>query len=64
MSDVVPPDEQFYSTAKVAELFSVTPETVREWIKNGSLEAIRVNSYWRVRRSSVLAFANSKYGVK
>lgn len=55
---------QFVTTNYVAELFSVTNETIREWIKKGNLEGVKVNGYWRVKRSSVVAFANQHYGAE
>lgn len=62
MTDLKTPDEQFYSTRKVASLFNVTVETVVAWIKNGTLEAVKINGYWRIPRRAVLALGNSKYG--
>ena len=64
MTDVIPADQQFYSTKKVADLFDVTVETVRNWIDSGQLEAVKINGYWKVKRQSVIDFANSKYGEK
>lgn len=62
MSDVIPPDEQYYSTKKVAELFDVSIETVGNWIKRGLIEGRKINGYWRVKRSSVHEFANARHG--
>jgi excisionase family DNA binding protein len=62
MSDPVPPEEQFYSTKKVTELFDITVETVQNWINRGILEAIKVNGLYRISRASVLKLGNSKYG--
>lgn len=53
--------EKFYSTNKVAELFEVTSETVRNWIEEGKLKAVKVNGLWRVPRDEVLRFANDRY---
>lgn len=55
------PIDKLYDTAFVAEMFSVTKETVRNWIERGELEALRVNGYWRIPRRALLAFANSRY---
>jgi excisionase family DNA binding protein len=56
--------EPMYSTVKVAELMEVEPDTVRQWISDGKIEAVKLGGrYWRIPRSSLLAFANKKYGV-
>jgi len=62
MSNPIPPEEQFYSTKKVAELFDVTVETVQNWIQRGLLDATKINGLYRVSRASVLKLGNSKHG--
>lgn len=54
-------DEKFYTTNKVGELFEVTAETVRNWIEEGKMKAMKINGQWRVPRSEVLRFANERY---
>jgi len=64
MSDVLPPDEQFYTTKQAAELFQVTPETIQNWIKKGVIDVLpRPDNRgpFRIRRTSLVRFANSKY---
>lgn len=62
MSNPVPIEAQFYTTSQVATLFSVTAETVRDWIERGTLEAIRTpGGKFRITVESVKALANSKY---
>lgn len=48
----------------VAKIFDVKPATVRAWIKDGTLDAIKIGAghYWRVRRSAVTDLATRKYG--
>ena len=42
------------SVADVARLLSVTEPTVREWIKDGKLQAHRAGArFWRIRKSEV-----------
>lgn len=41
------------STAQVAERLSIATETVRNWIEDGLLDAIRVHHHYRVSRRSV-----------
>lgn len=58
------PSEEFYDTARVAELFGVTAETITNWCKKGGLfpNAFRINGRWRIPRADVLRLANSRYG--
>lgn len=50
--------------SEVAVIFGVQPATIREWLKDGLLEGIKIGSghYWRVRTSAVTALAQKKYG--
>lgn len=51
------------TVAKVAELFSVRPYTVREWLKNGTLKGYKIpGGHWRVKKSAVQEFAQTMYG--
>lgn len=57
-----PDTEKLYKTAEVAELFSVSGETVRDWVKAGKLPGIRLKSgQIRIRRSDLVDFAKEKY---
>ena len=59
-----PEDNKLYTTIQVAEMFAVTPETVRDWIKEGKLPGIVIGGRsYRVRRRDLIAFANHKYGL-
>lgn len=59
------PDDKLYSTKQIAELFSVTTETVRDWIKDGKLVGgDGGGGRYRVRRGDLIAFANHKYGLE
>lgn len=59
-----PDENRLYSTTQIAELFSVTTETVRDWIKSGKLKgtADEGGRAYRVRRRDLIEFANKKYG--
>ncbi len=47
-------EDRLLSVAEVATLLSVTEPTVREWIKEGKLEAHRIGArFWRIRKSEV-----------
>lgn len=55
-------EQQFYTTAKVASIFGVTTETVRNWIASGRLPAVRIASgHYRVRRADLIEFGGSTY---
>ena len=47
-------EDRLLSVADVAQLLSVTEPTVREWIKDGKLNAHRAGArFWRIRQSEV-----------
>ena len=55
--------EKLYTTAEVAEMFSVKTNTVREWCKSGTIKAIQLpGGRWRIRESAVKELANERYG--
>lgn len=57
------PVKQFYKPREIADMFAVRIETVRIWIREGDLKAIKLpGGHWRVSHEEVTRFANSKYG--
>lgn len=50
------------SVNDVAEMFSVKPLTVRNWINNGSLKGHMIMGRWRIQKSEVIRLANEVYG--
>lgn len=56
------PESQFYTTAEVADMFRVTPVTVRNWIKENKLDCIRINNRLKITRESVHRLANFDFG--
>lgn len=57
-----PENDKLYTTQEVADIFGVSPETIREWIRSGKLPAIRLKTrQMRVKRSDIAAFAAHKY---
>jgi excisionase family DNA binding protein len=47
-------EDRLLSVAEVSQLLSVTEPTVREWIKDGKLQAHRAGArFWRIRQSEV-----------
>lgn len=55
-------DDPLLSTSKVAEMFDVKPETIRDWIKQGKIAGVQVNRSWKVRKSVAVAFGEARYG--
>lgn len=49
------------TTRKVAKMFDVSAETVRNWLTSGQLEGIKVNGFWRVTEESARALATAKF---
>jgi len=46
-------EESFLTVAEVAELLKLNQQTVRNWIDQGSLPALRVGRRVRIRRSDL-----------
>ncbi|HEY6020667.1 MAG TPA: helix-turn-helix domain-containing protein [Candidatus Paceibacterota bacterium] len=47
---------------EVAVIFAVKPATIREWIKDGKLEATKPGRAYRIPRESVIQLAQIKFG--
>jgi excisionase family DNA binding protein len=45
------PEESFLTVAEVAEILKLNQQTVRNWIDQGSLPALRVGRRVRIKRS-------------
>jgi predicted site-specific integrase-resolvase len=57
-------EEQFKNVADVAEMFSVTPYTVREWLKDDRLPgAFKLNKQWKIPMSAIRALMQQTYGA-
>lgn len=58
--------EKHYTTEQVAELFEVGAATVRQWIRDKKLAAIKLPGSGRIRvpESAVRNLANQKYGAE
>lgn len=46
----------FYTVEEVASLLKVHPNTVRGWIKQGKLNAIKINTLTRIREADLETF--------
>jgi len=47
--------KDYYSTREVARLLGVTDRTVRRWIQNGLLKAVRIKRKWLIPESELKA---------
>lgn len=58
--DLTPnPDERFYTAKEVARMMGVQPMTVKRWIREKKLHAVRMKGRttpWRIPSSSLMKF--------
>ena len=59
---VIDLDDPFLSVNDVAKIFNVRPYAVRQWLKDGKLKGVKIESQWRVQKSVVIKFAQDAYG--
>ena len=45
-----------YTTGEVAKLLRVHPRTIQEWIRNGTLTAVRYGKLLRIRQADLQSF--------
>lgn len=48
--------DKLYTCEDVAERYSVKLKTVWDWIRKGTINAIKVGRYYRIRESDLEAF--------
>jgi len=53
--------DEFLTVAEVAEILKLNQQTVRNWIDQGSMRALRVGRRVRIRRDDFLAFVDNGY---
>lgn len=58
--------ETFFTVEETAVRLSITPKTLREWLKDGKIEGIRLGGHtgpgrhpWRISGSSIEAFVSA-----
>jgi excisionase family DNA binding protein len=62
---VIDPDtDRFMAVKEVAAFFDVRMFTIREWITDGKIKAVKVNGRWKILKSEVIRYANELYGEK
>jgi excisionase family DNA binding protein len=55
------PEESYLTVAEVAELLKLNQQTVRNWIDQGSLPALRVGRRVRIKRSDFESLLDEGY---
>lgn len=41
----------YYTVAEVAEMISVKPRTVQQWINKGKMKAYKFGDLWRIKKT-------------
>ena len=57
------PDETYLTVAEVAETLKLNQQTVRNWIDQGSLPALRVGRRVRIKRSDFERILDQSYNA-
>ncbi len=57
------PEETYLTVAEVAETLKLNQQTVRNWIDQGSLPALRVGRRVRIKRSDFERLLQDSYGA-
>jgi excisionase family DNA binding protein len=57
----IDPEESFLTVAEVAEMLKLNQQTVRNWIDQGSLPALRVGRRVRIKRSDFERIIEQSY---
>lgn len=56
---------EFYTTRQIAEIFQVTTETVRNWLREGKLPYFKIGGearpHFRVKHDDLKKFAEERY---
>lgn len=50
----------FYTTEEIAKLFKVEDITVRRWINNGWLSAIKIGKMYRIKKRDLETFIKKR----
>ena len=54
--------ERLYRTTEVAKILNISWSTVKRWVKEGKIKAIRVGHRWRIPESEILRLLGEKKG--
>lgn len=56
-----PVGDTLFPISEVAKLFGVTPETVRNWIHDDRIKALKHGGRWKVSQSEITRMATSNF---
>jgi excisionase family DNA binding protein len=51
-------DFKLYTIEEITDILKVTRRTIYKYIKNGSLKAIKIGKYWRIKRVDLQKIVN------
>lgn len=60
-----PAIEKHYSVAELSTLLNLKPATIRAWIRDGKIKAVKfggTNGDWRISESEAIRLVNDAYG--
>lgn len=49
-------EEKYYSPNDIAKKFNIKADTIRKWIKQGKLRAIKLGDIWRISETALQDF--------
>jgi len=55
-------EEQYYSPEEIAKRFNLKPGTVRSWINQGKLKAVKLGNLWRISEEELQRFIKAVPG--
>lgn len=55
---------KLYTSEEIRDILKITQRTLYNYIKNGSLKAIKVGKYWRIRYEDLQDFLNKNTNIK
>lgn len=67
ITDIEGPDDKLFTIRQVAQMFEVTPYTIRHWLTLGELVGTKIGpgqGLWRITKGEIVRYANKKYGGK
>ncbi len=47
---------KYYSPEEIGEQFNIKPATVRKWIREGKLQAVKLGALWRISEEALQEF--------
>jgi len=54
-------DLNFFKVKQVADIFNMTPRTIRNFIRNNELKAAKFGGEWRIKKSDLIDFAQKHF---